>query len=162
MFTALTQETKSRIISLVAGHIVPIIFSVTVFVVFIYDRRLPFDPDSLRGATIETSVKGAQEIRIVWSLYRNRLCPTTIAREFVDSVGVVHRTETIVGPISDTLGNDTWVSTVRVPAMPAWGPMRMRSTIQFHCGWTHGIFPLTIRSPEIGFNIEPPAKQPPT
>lgn len=159
MFSAITQKAISRI---VLGDILPIIAFVTIGLWITYDRRLPFDPESLRGATIEKSVKGAQEIRIVWSLYRNRICPTTIAREFVDSVGVVHRTETIVGPISDTLGNDTWVSTVRVPAMPAWGPMRMRSTIQFHCGWTHGIFPLTLRSPEIGFNIEPPAKQPPT
>jgi hypothetical protein len=149
-------QVRPRILMLLAGHVLPIAFLVTLSALVFYDRRIPFDPQSLHGKALEASVKGADEIRIQWRLYRNRFCPTTISREFVDSLGVVHRLETVNGPFSQTLGWDSWISHVKVPAMTAWGTMRFKTTVQFHCGWTHEWFPLSIKTPEVVFEVLPP------
>jgi hypothetical protein len=119
------------------------------------DRRPPIAPDTLQGRAVPAFVLEAGDLTIKWAAERYKVCPTTVAREIVDSANTVFRLDRVSGPTSATTGWDEWTSTVKVPPAAAWGRARYRSTIQYDCGWTHDLYPLLIHSPEIPFEIVP-------
>lgn len=140
-------------------HSIPYLLAPLITVVIgaaiLHDRRPVIDADTLQGRAIPQLVAEAGELTIEWTARRYRACATTIAREIVDSANVVYRLDQSIGPYSTTTNGDTWRMSITIPPGAAWGRARYRSTISYHCGWTHSWWPLTVKSPEVPFEIVP-------
>lgn len=123
------------------------------------DRSFPTTVESARLLTKE--VKPGGELLTERTVYRSRLCHTTIERMMFDSRDVRHDSVqlglgTIVYPNgAGPLGRDTFIGKQNVPEDMAPGSARYVALVCYRCNWVQSMWPVCEPPREQRFTVRP-------
>ncbi|GAB4071796.1 hypothetical protein KHC28_00505 [Ancylobacter sonchi] len=111
-------------------------------------------PVTVFSAQAEAPAPPDGTLRIAYTLQRHRQCDTTVDRSIIDSAGTRFVLDTLTfvtgaGPI----GQESYVSTIHIPAQATPGPARYRTTALFMCNVTNRLWPIYAPTREVPFEI---------
>lgn len=133
------------------GSIVLATFWSAIFGYMVADRAIPVTQISNRILTPE--VVSGQDLRLEHSVYRHRLCHTSVERTIFDSQGTRWALPDLdfyaIGP----LGPDTYGQAIPVPFGASPGPARLRFALAWDCNFTQRFWPIVEVLPDLNFTI---------
>lgn len=118
------------------------------------DREVPIQVHSARILTPE--VKAGGELRILYKVHRVRTCYQFSDRIMRDTAKLVNRVpldDIEVKPGSDPVGEDTYISTIPVPANLQPGPAVYTTVTLYRCNLVHYAWPIWIPPREFHFRV---------
>jgi hypothetical protein len=150
------SETRPPVISIRRRYICHTVFLTTMAIVatlayFVFDRSAPYE--RYDGKLRPISVARDSDFHVSWNLQYEQDCERVDAtRKIIDSQNNVWALPS-AAPRFYGKGIHPIRNTFHLPKSAACGPARYQVSTKLICNWTHRYLPLTVRAPDIHFEI---------
>lgn len=137
------------------------VFVVAPLTYMLADNQQPYEYLTGRSYLTPSVVVAGSQVTVHWELRVNRFCPGTVSRVIIDERTGVRISYDPVLVVADpgirlTIGPDHIVTLDRSFLLPTSidpGPKLYRSYIDFHCNSLQWLWPLQVKTPDLGFMV---------
>lgn len=136
-------------------HVLAAVACTAIVSLVTFDRRIPLE--HIAGEIIPHNVKAGADVAVRWKIIWHRACEATVSRELVGSDLVVRAYQKYQLRIPTTMGQQVGEAQFVIAASQPPGLTAYRASLRFHdCGLTSRVWPLTIETPVLYFDVLKP------